>query len=102
MAPAAREVAVQPALQDAATGEVALKRKQEQSSAPIQPSQAQPRPQAAPARASADEGLEPAAWIKRILALRREGKLKESEDSFKAFRERYPDYPLPVELTPPQ
>ncbi len=54
---------------------------------------------AAEASASADTaGLEPKAWLDRILELRRQGKLEEADKSLKAFRERYPAYPLPPEL----
>jgi soluble cytochrome b562 len=37
-------------------------------------------------------------WLDRILELRRQGKLEEADKSLKAFRERYPAYPLPPEL----
>lgn len=42
--------------------------------------------------------LEPGAWLDRIVELRRQGKLEEADKSLKAFRERYPAYPLPPEL----
>ena len=48
------------------------------------------------------ERLEPKVWLDRILDLRRSGKLEEAEKSLKAFRARYPDYPLPDELKPPR
>jgi hypothetical protein len=54
-------------------------------------------PSAAEAVADA-QSLEPKAWLERILELRRQGKLEEAEKSLKAFRERYPGYPLPPEL----
>ena len=41
---------------------------------------------------------EPKVWLDRILELRRQGKLEEADKSLKAFRERYPAYPLPPEL----
>ena len=44
--------------------------------------------------------LDAPTWIERILVLRRQGKLKEAQQSFEAFRRRYPDYPLPPELAP--
>ena len=44
------------------------------------------------------QSLEPKAWLDRIAELRRQGKLQEAEENLKAFRERYPDYPLPAEL----
>jgi hypothetical protein len=60
------------------------------------------RAQGAPAPLVMEESLAPSAWIKRILDLRREGRLKEAADSLKAFRTRYPEYPLPPELSVPQ
>jgi len=58
-----------------------------------------PPAQAAAAQAeSAAPNLEPKAWLDRIAELRRQGKLQEAGESLKAFRERYPDYPLPPEL----
>jgi hypothetical protein len=42
--------------------------------------------------------LEPQAWIERILALRREGRMQEAQRSLEQFRRRYPDYRLPPEL----
>jgi hypothetical protein len=42
--------------------------------------------------------LEPKAWVERILELRRQGRVEEAAKSLKAFRERYPAYPLPPEL----
>ena len=53
---------------------------------------------AADAAASAEQSLDPKTWLDRILELRRLGKLDEAEKSLKAFRERYPSYPLPPEL----
>jgi hypothetical protein len=38
------------------------------------------------------------AWLKRILILRKDGKAKEFEAELAKFKERYPDYPLPLEL----
>jgi resuscitation-promoting factor RpfA len=115
--PSARELPSQPAAQS----EAASKRKFEQE-APVPQSpeadSAAPRAPPAPARATAnaqlrsrvtpakdpasEENLAPAAWIERILDLRREGKLKEAADSLEAFRRRYPDYSLPQELSTPQ
>ncbi len=59
------------------------------------PAKASAESAAAPAAA---ESLEPKAWLDRILELRRQGKLEEADKSLKAFRERYPTYPLPPEL----
>jgi len=75
------------------------------------PIQVEPRafPAAPSAAASPDgdaaadtENLEPKAWLERILELRRQGKLEEAAKSLRAFRERYPDYPLPQELNAPR
>jgi len=75
------------------------------------PLRAEPRglPAAPGAAASPDgdtaadtENLEPKAWLERILELRRQGKLEEAAKSLRAFRERYPDYPLPQELNAPR
>jgi hypothetical protein len=115
--PSARELPSQPAAQSDATS----KRKFEQAApAPQSPEadSATPRALPAPARATAnaqlrsrvtpakepaaEENLAPAAWIERILDLRREGKLKEAADSLEAFRRRYPDYSLPLELSTPR
>jgi hypothetical protein len=60
------------------------------------------RAKGAPTPSMMEESVAPSAWIKRILDLRREGRLKEAADSLKAFRTRYPDYPLPPELSVPQ
>jgi hypothetical protein len=95
------------------------KRKAEQDSAAPQPQKAgnpatttrpvdagpalmEPRSQGGPVSSRAEENLEPAAWIKRILDLRHQGKLKEAAESLDAFRRRYPDYRLPPELDVPQ
>jgi hypothetical protein len=115
--PSARELPSQPAAQSEATS----KRKFEQAApAPQSPeadsaaSRALPVPARATANAqlrgglapaeepAAEENLAPAAWIERILDLRREGKLKEAADSLEAFRRRYPDYSLPLELSTPR
>ncbi len=39
-------------------------------------------------------GLDPEAWLAHIEALRRQGREAEAEASLKAFRERYPNYPV--------
>jgi len=116
--PSARELPAQPSAQSAAP-EALAKHKFEQEKAVPQPQeadsampaapparvppQAQLRSRAAPAKQSpTEENLAPAAWIERILDLRREGKLKDAADSLEAFRRRYPDYPLPLELSAPR
>jgi hypothetical protein len=52
--------------------------------------------------AQEEAGLEPEAWLERIVELRKAGKLEEAARSLERFRRRYPDYPLPPELAPPQ
>jgi hypothetical protein len=61
---------------------------------------AAPPTQASPEGPAADatQYAEPKVWLERILELRRQGKLEEADKSLKAFRERYPAYPLPLEL----
>lgn len=61
----------------------------------------QPRPdkaseadQLAPTRAVAPEDLSPQEWLKRIVELRKQGKLSEAQSSLAEFRRRYPDYPV--------
>lgn len=38
---------------------------------------------------------DPGAWLERIADLRRQGRSAEAEALLRAFRDRYPDYPLP-------
>ena len=52
--------------------------------------------------AQEEAGLEPEAWLERIVELRKTGKLEEAARSLERFRRRYPDYPLPSELAPRQ
>jgi hypothetical protein len=40
----------------------------------------------------------PAAWVERMLALRREGRVAEANAVLAEFRRRYPAEPLPAEL----
>jgi hypothetical protein len=124
-APAAAPVAVPPSEQDTAASE---RRRLEE--APMLRKREQPaRLRAAPEPAAAGEakaraelpasnegragqarervkeeppGLAtPEQWLERIRQLRREGRVAEAQESLKAFRERYPDYPLPEDLAPP-
>ena len=47
----------------------------------------------------ADKANEPPdVWMKRILELKQQGKVREFEEEFAKFRKRYPDYLLPEEL----
>jgi len=54
------------------------------------------------AKASADtigkRDEAPREWLERIARLRREGRIKEADESLAAFRKRYPDYEIPKEL----
>jgi len=45
-----------------------------------------------PGSAKKDES--PEAWLARIAELRKQGRVKEAEESFAEFRKRYPDYPI--------
>jgi len=45
-----------------------------------------------------DAARDPVIWIKRIIALRKQGKDTEAKASLKKFRVQYPDYPIPPEL----
>lgn len=54
------------------------------------------------AKASADtvgkRDESPRAWLERIARLRREGRVKEADESLADFRKRYPDYEIPKDL----
>lgn len=39
--------------------------------------------------------LTPEAWLARIAALRKEGRLREADESLAEFKKRYPDYKIP-------
>jgi hypothetical protein len=47
------------------------------------------------------ELLSPEVWLQRIRELRAKGDLTRAEDSFRTFRRRYPDYPLPADIPLP-
>ena len=40
----------------------------------------------------------PREWLERIARLRREGRIKEADESLAAFRKRYPEYEIPKDL----
>ena len=40
----------------------------------------------------------PRDWLERIARLRREGRVKDADDSLAEFRKRYPDYEIPKEM----
>ena len=48
--------------------------------------------------ADAEEIPDPEAWIERLLSLRDAGRTAELEKELAAFRQTWPDYPLPPEL----
>jgi hypothetical protein len=50
-------------------------------------------------REAFSDAPDPEAWIERLLALRAAGKQEELQTELTAFREAFPDYPLPPELT---
>jgi len=43
----------------------------------------------------ADVDSSPEAWLARIVELRREGRLAQADESYAAFRRRYPEYRIP-------
>jgi hypothetical protein len=56
---------------------------------------------AAPAGPREPWESDPQAWLKHIEELMRAARYDEAKTSFKAFRERYPDYALPPGFAPP-
>ena len=62
------------------------------------PSPAAERPQTATAGAVAPWESDPKAWLRHIEQLVREQHMSEARESLKAFRQRYPSYPLPSEF----
>jgi hypothetical protein len=44
---------------------------------------------------------DPRAWLKHVEELRAAGRVEDAKASFKAFRSRYPDYPLPAGFVVP-
>jgi hypothetical protein len=40
----------------------------------------------------------PETWLERIVKMRSEGRITEAKQSLVAFKERYPDHPLPPAL----
>ncbi len=69
--------------------------------APAAKAAAAPAPEAS-LSTQQESGLEPEAWLERIVELRKTGELEEAARSLERFRRRYPDYPLPPELAPSQ
>jgi hypothetical protein len=45
---------------------------------------------------------DPKSWLEHVEELRRAGRMEEAKTSFKAFRSRYPDYPLPAGFVAPE
>jgi len=60
-------------------------------------SQAAPAPSPIPTPAVQDD---PRAWLRFIEALLNEENLQGAKSNLRAFRDRYPDYPLPANLVP--
>ena len=52
----------------------------------------------APRTVTAERDASPAAWLERILKLRSEGRILEAKQCLAAFRQRYPQHPLPDAL----
>jgi hypothetical protein len=44
------------------------------------------------------ELLSPEAWLQRIRELRSKGEMAQADESLRAFRRRYPDYPMPADV----
>lgn len=59
---------------------------------------ASPLPAAAPPAAVKEANEPPDAWMKRILELKQQGKMREVEEELAKFRKRYPEFMLPEEL----
>jgi hypothetical protein len=47
---------------------------------------------------SAPWEIDPQTWLRHIETLVREHRLVEAQDGLKAFRQRYPSYPLPADF----
>lgn len=47
------------------------------------------------------ESLSPEMWLQRIREFKAKGDLAQADASLRAFRRRYPDYPVPADLLPP-
>jgi hypothetical protein len=60
-----------------------------------------PAPAAAPPVAEETEPLSPEVWLQRVRELRMKGDVAQADATLRAFRRRYPDYPLPADLSPP-
>jgi len=62
------------------------------------PSASAERPRTAPADALAPWESDPKEWLRHIELLVRQQRTGEARESLKAFRQRYPSYPLPTEF----
>lgn len=67
------------------------------------PFAAAPAPAAKPAPRKSDllreyEDEPPQKWLEKVAELRREGRRADADELLEAFRQRFPDHPLPVEL----
>jgi hypothetical protein len=66
-----------------------------------------PKKQAGPADSDSGPAVkpwerDPKSWLKHVEELRGAGRMEEAKTSFKAFRSRYPDYPLPAGFVVPE
>ena len=64
----------------------------------VAPATAGASAQSAPPPPAAPWESDPKAWLRHIETLVRDKHMSEARDSFKAFRQRYPAYPLPSEF----
>jgi hypothetical protein len=60
-----------------------------------------PAPATAPPVTDETEPLSPEVWLQRVRELRMKGDVAQADANLRAFRLRYPDYPLPADLSPP-
>lgn len=102
-ATAAPQSAVDASSEDSAAG--ARLRKEERDQAKGQESMSKAAPAAAPAlgalgRTSAKAEGSAAAWLERIIELRRKGDESEAAVELKKFRERYPEVVIPPQALP--
>ena len=47
------------------------------------------------------ELLSPEVWLQRIRELRNKGEIQQADQNLRAFRRRYPDYPMPADFSLP-
>ncbi len=59
-----------------------------------------PAPSAPAATDTAKPKEDPAAWLRRIAALRAQGKTQDADREWQSFRQAWPDYPVPPDPNP--